>query len=462
MARSQRQGEASLLAVARNEGPAMTRQRFANPRPARNAKLRPIPRTARNTLRVLRHLGSTVTLSLLLVVGGAVGDAAAGGRICTSADTFMFGNRMVGSSTTGNATVTNCGEAPWSFTDVSVHPATGPAFQVTTTCSSGLTLAPGATCGVSVRFAPTVTGQTSGGLWLHNTTTTPDQLITFYGRGVDAQTGSASLIFVPESAVFAPQAVGTQSLPLIVELHNQGPAAMTPSALVLNGPEPYDYIVPNGTCRIGEPVAAGESCQMSFYFRPLAAGTRRANLVVDSAQLPALAIMQVTGVATPATPVQPVDVMEFYHAALNHYFMSSLAADIDALDSGRFHGWVRTGHSFKAYPLPAAGANPVCRFYLPAPEDSHFYSASPAECSVVAGLYPTFILESSDAFNISLPDAVTGVCPPATVPVYRLYNNRPDTNHRYTTDPQIKAQMVAKGYIAEGYGPSATIMCSPQ
>jgi hypothetical protein len=43
--------------------------------------------------------------------------------------------------------------------------------------------------------------------------------------------------------------------------------------------------------------------------------------------------------------------------------------------------------------------------------------------------------------------------------VYRLFNNRVDANHRYTTDPAIQAQMVALGYIEEGYGPTATIMC---
>ncbi len=44
--------------------------------------------------------------------------------------------------------------------------------------------------------------------------------------------------------------------------------------------------------------------------------------------------------------------------------------------------------------------------------------------------------------------------------VYRLWNNRADSNHRYTTDPTLKAAMIAKGYIAEGYGPDATIMCA--
>jgi Abnormal spindle-like microcephaly-assoc'd, ASPM-SPD-2-Hydin/Repeat of unknown function (DUF5648) len=404
-----------------------------------------------------------MNFALALLAAGVVGDAFAAGEICTSDDTFMFGNRVVGSSTTANATVTNCGNAPFSFTDVSIHPATGPAFQVTATCATGLTLAPNATCTVSVRFAPTVPGQTSGGLWLHNTTETPDQLITFYGRGVDADSGSASLAFVPASVEFGPQEVGSQSMPLVIELQNEGPAALTLSALVLNGPDAHDIVALNSTCQLGVPIAAGDSCHMSLYFRPLGAGIRFANLVVDSPQLSSLAIMQISGVATtPPPPAPTVDVIEFYNAAMDHYFISSLSPDIDALDSGHFPGWMRTGHTFKAYPQAAAGASPVCRFYLPAPQDSHFYSASPAECALVAATYPSFQLEAPDVFYIALPDTTTGACPSGTVAVFRLYNNRADANHRYTTDPQIKAEMVSKGYIAEGYGSSATIMCAPQ
>src|SRR6202171_5369984 len=204
-----------------------------------------------------------LSLALVLLAGGAVTDAVATGRICTSDDIFIFGNRAVGSSTLANATVTNCGDAPWSFTDVSVHPATGPAFHVSTTCTTGLTLAPGATCTVSVAFAPTTPGQTSGGLWLHKPHTTRDQLITFYGRGVDGQNGTASLAFVPASADFPAQAVGTQSMPLAVGLNNLGPAAFTLSALVLNGPEAYDFVVRNSTCQVLAAIAAGDSCQMS-------------------------------------------------------------------------------------------------------------------------------------------------------------------------------------------------------
>jgi hypothetical protein len=110
-----------------------------------------------------------------------------------------------------------------------------------------------------------------------------------------------------------------------------------------------------------------------------------------------------------------------------------------------------------------AGASPVCRFYLPPGYgDSHFFSASPVECAAVLAKYPFFILESPAVFYITLPDQVTGACPAGTQPVYRVWDNRADTNHRYTANRAIRDQMVAAGWLAEGYGPDAVIMCAPQ
>jgi len=155
-------------------------------------------------------------------------------------------------------------------------------------------------------------------------------------------------------------------------------------------------------------------------------------------------------------------VVEYYHAALDHYFVSALPADIAALDSGQLAGWARTGHTFNAYPVAAPGTSPVCRFYLPpANGDSHFYSASPAECAEVAAKFPAFVQESPAVMHIGLPDPVTGECAEGLVRVYRLWNGRADSNHRYTADAVEKAAMIAKGHVAEGYGPDATIMCAP-
>jgi len=154
-------------------------------------------------------------------------------------------------------------------------------------------------------------------------------------------------------------------------------------------------------------------------------------------------------------------VVEYYRADRDHYFVTSNPVEIAALDAGVFFGWARTGLGFNAFAQAAAGASPVCRFYLPPPEDSHFFSASPAECAIVAAQHPTFVLESASAFHIGLPDPVTGACAPGDTPVFRLWNLRPDTNHRYTTDRAVRAAMQARGWIAEGYGPDVVAMCAP-
>ena len=104
----------------------------------------------------------------------------------------------------------------------------------------------------------------------------------------------------------------------------------------------------------------------------------------------------------------------------------------------------------------------MCRFYIPpAYGDSHFYSASPAECADVRARFPEFTYEASDVFHVGLPDFATGACAAGTVPVYRVWNNRADTNHRYTTSAAVRQQMQAAGWIAEGYGPDQVIMCAP-
>ena len=54
-----------------------------------------------------------------------------------------------------------------------------------------------------------------------------------------------------------------------------------------------------------------------------------------------------------------------------------------------------------------------------------------------------------------------GTCPSGMQPVYRLFNNRPDANHRYTIDKAVRDQMVAQGWIAEGDGADAVAMCVP-
>jgi hypothetical protein len=63
--------------------------------------------------------------------------------------------------------------------------------------------------------------------------------------------------------------------------------------------------------------------------------------------------------------------------------------------------------------------------------------------------------------HVFLPNPGTGACPSGTRPVYRLWNARVDSNHRYTTEAGVRDQMAAQGHLREGYGPDAVAMCSP-
>jgi hypothetical protein len=156
-------------------------------------------------------------------------------------------------------------------------------------------------------------------------------------------------------------------------------------------------------------------------------------------------------------------VVEFYNASLDHYFITGSPQEISDLDTGVHGGWTRTGQSFNAYGIGSTGdtgRRPVCRLYgVPAAGlDSHFYSASPDEWFTTAvRLSNAWEMEADEVFELDLPDAVSGVCPAGVIPVYRLWNGRMDSNHRYTTSPAIRDQMLAKGYIAEGYGPETRV-----
>ena len=174
-----------------------------------------------------------------------------------------------------------------------------------------------------------------------------------------------------------------------------------------------------------------------------------------------------TAAVTPPPTPETVTAVEFYRAAADHYFVTADPVEIGLLDSGAYAGWTRTRQTFAVYAPSASGStglSPVCRFYG-RPEaglDSHFYSAFPFECQLLATRFAdAWIEESGNVFAVALPDSGDGTCPAGMRPLYRLFNNRTDINHRYTTSQAVQGQMVAAGWVAEGYGPHSVGMCVP-
>jgi hypothetical protein len=164
-------------------------------------------------------------------------------------------------------------------------------------------------------------------------------------------------------------------------------------------------------------------------------------------------------------------VVEFYNEKLDHFFITARAEDIEALDTGLYGGWKRTGQAFHAWARASdafPGALPVCRFYAPQ-HNSHFFTASPSECESLKSEEKRGRAEAvsrkqafvgwqfEDIAFYAMPP-VAGACPTGTQRVSRAYNNRAavdDANHRFTADDAQALAMMA-GWLDEGIA-----FCSP-
>jgi mono/diheme cytochrome c family protein len=270
---------------------------------------------------------------------------------------------------------------------------------------------------------------------------------------------TAGQLGVPGAIAFASQAVGSTSPPRTVTLTNVGGASVSIAGVASSNATEFALV--SSSCNGA--LAAAASCQFELIFTPGVAGARSATVTVTSDGTGSPQTIAVTGNGSAVSP--SVAAQEFYHAGFDHYFVTAIAAEITMLGNGTFAGWAPTGHSFNVYPLAGApaGTATVCRFFSTtfAPKSSHFYTPSAPECAMVKS-NANWSFEG-EVFNVPAA-AADGSCPPATQPVYRLYNNGQGAapNHRYTTDTAIRTQMIAKGWVPEGYGAQGVIMCSPQ
>jgi hypothetical protein len=163
-------------------------------------------------------------------------------------------------------------------------------------------------------------------------------------------------------------------------------------------------------------------------------------------------------------PSTAVAAIEYYYEAWNMFFVTAIADEIAKLGAGAYVGWQPSGSQFNVYAAgkAPASASPVYRFFSTAfaPKSSHFYTADQAEYQALLA-NPDWQLEGR-VFDAVLPDA-DGTCPAGSLPIYRLYNNGMcgAPNHRFTTDPDVRAAMLTVGWIAEGQG-IGVAFCSPQ
>jgi hypothetical protein len=372
----------------------------------------------------------------------------------TMAPTVSFGTQTVGTTSAAtNVTVTNTGGS--AVTIASVASSVPAEFAVS---SPGCTtLAPGATCAIAVTFAPAAAGARAATITVTSSGTGSPQAIAASGTGSAAAT--TGQLAIQDAVAFGTVVLGTSSPATVVSATNIGSAPVQVTSIVSSNAA--EFAVSASTCGV---VSPGAACSFNLTFTPASVSDRTAAITVtgDGVGSPQVVIATGKGATTPPPPPATVELIEYHHAEWDHYFMTGIPDEITKLDNGTFVGWARTGYKFKSYPLGTAASNVVCRFFSTsfAPRSSHFYTPFGGECAIVK-LNPDWSFEG-EVFNIPVPN-VEGVCAAGTVPVYRLYNNGQGAapNHRYTTDLAVRTQMMATGWVPEGYGPLGVIMCAP-
>src|SRR5262249_4093603 len=133
-----------------------------------------------------------------------------------------------------------------------------PSASFTETDNCGGVVAPGASCAISVAFAPASSGSFTGGITLRDSAAQNPQNIAPPGT---RRIPSATL--APASLSFGGQPVGTASATQTVTLSNAGNGPLTISGITASG----DF---SQTSNCGGSLAAGASCSINVAFTPTA------------------------------------------------------------------------------------------------------------------------------------------------------------------------------------------------
>jgi Ca2+-binding RTX toxin-like protein len=203
-----------------------------------------------------------------------------------SPTSLTFASQTTGTTSAAQTvTLTNNGQQPLAIASINrVGANPGDFARAGGTCPTAAgSLAGGASCTVTVTFAPTAAGTRSAILRFtddHNGAAGSTQDVALSGTGVLAQPSAA---VTPGTLQFGARTTGTTSPSQSVTLSNTGSAPLSISSITRIGTNPGDFARPagaaGGTCPTAAgTLAAGASCTVTTTFTPTAGGTRTATL----------------------------------------------------------------------------------------------------------------------------------------------------------------------------------------
>jgi hypothetical protein len=208
------------------------------------------------------------------------GVAAPTYTVSLSPASLTFASTTVGSTSSAQTvTVKNTGTGTVTLTSETLT-GTDPSDYLISAKTCSTSLAPGATCTVSIEFKPLATGTLPASLSVADNATGTPQTVAITGTGATALTYTVSLS--PATLTYASTTVGSTTAAQVVTVKNTGTGTVTLTSETLTGTNPTDYLISANTCSTS--LAPSATCSVSIEFKPLAAGTLTAKLsVADNA-----------------------------------------------------------------------------------------------------------------------------------------------------------------------------------
>src|SRR3989441_4546717 len=175
------------------------------------------------------------------------------------------------------------------------------AFAAGNTCPTGAgSVAPGASCTISISFTPAATGARTATVTITDDAAGSPQLVSLAGTGI-----VPAVTLAPTNLAFGTQRLSTTSPAQTVTLTNSGTATLSITSIALAGSNPGDFAVAGSgvaPCPLaGGPVAASASCAFTVTFTPAATSGRAATVTItdDAPGSPQSVSLTGTGVTPP-------------------------------------------------------------------------------------------------------------------------------------------------------------------
>lgn len=156
-------------------------------------------------------------------------------------------------------------------------------FADTTTCTSSL--APGATCTISITFTPNTVGTIDGAITVTDNASPGMQVVSLSGKGL------APLTLGPANLIFGSFAIGKTSAAKVVTLTNSD-APLTMGTITTSG----DFAVSATTCT--GTIAASKTCTISVTFSPTVTGAITGTLTVSDSAAGSPQVLPLSGTGT--------------------------------------------------------------------------------------------------------------------------------------------------------------------